>query len=223
MCNDYGNTVAYRDYVEAFSHIRLPMIRPGPAAAPNLEPKDEIWPTESAPVIRRIDGGVELLAMRWGWAPPRPKARVVINLRGEGRDFARGRILVPASHYYEFTDPPGQAAGRAKVKTRWRFATAGGDWFCFPAIVGRGEVGGAPVEAFALVTVAPGPDVAPYHDRQPVVLGRDAWAAWLDATEPAADLLRPSPAGTLTVTEAPRLPDAGGRQTAARGQPDLPL
>ena len=64
MCNDYGNRVPYTACVEEFSQLKLPLIPMG--AIPNLEPRDDIWPTEIAPVIRRVDGGVELAQLRWG-------------------------------------------------------------------------------------------------------------------------------------------------------------
>ncbi|MEO9213806.1 MAG: SOS response-associated peptidase family protein, partial [Caulobacteraceae bacterium] len=122
MCNDYGNRIPYRDYAEAFSQLKIPLVFPKPDAAPNLEPRDEIWPTELAPVIRPVTGGVELVQLPWGLAPSNPKGRAVINMRSEGRSFARGRCLVPASHYYEFT-------GTKSPKTRWRFARMDEDWF----------------------------------------------------------------------------------------------
>lgn len=112
MCNDYGNRVSYRDYVEAFSEIRLPLIVPD--AAPNLEPRDDIWPTETAPVFRRHGDGVELAQLRWGFPPGRAKAAPVINFRSEGRRFAHGRCLVPASHFFEFS-------GTKSPKSKWRF------------------------------------------------------------------------------------------------------
>ncbi|MEO9190015.1 MAG: SOS response-associated peptidase [Acetobacteraceae bacterium] len=189
MCNDYGNRVPYRDYVEAFSHLRLPLVFPKADAAPNLEPRDEIWPTERAPVIRPATGGVELVQLPWGLAPGNPKARAVINMRSEGRSFTRGRCLVPASHYFEFT-------GTKSPKTRWRFTRTGEEWFCFAGLIGRGAAG----EAFTLLTTDAGPDVKPIHSRQPVVLDRDAWAVWLDG---GAGLLRPS-SGSLEVVESPR-------------------
>ena len=86
----------------------------------------------------------------------------MINLRSEGRSFARGRCLVPASHYYEFT-------GTGSPKTRWRFTRKGEDWFCFAGLIGRGP---GETEAFALLTVDAGPDVAHYQARQPDVLAR---------------------------------------------------
>ena len=55
MCNDYGNHIPYSDYIAAFSQTRIPV--KWPDAAPNLEPRDDIWPTDKAPVIcRREDG-----------------------------------------------------------------------------------------------------------------------------------------------------------------------
>ena len=198
MCNDFGNRIPYRAYVEEFSHLRLPLIFPAPGSAPNLEPRDEIWPTELAPVIRAAAGGVALAQLPWGWAPARPKGRAVINLRSEGRNFTTGRCLVPASHFFEFT-------GAKTPKTRWRFTKLGEDWFCFAGLLGRGEApAGVPAEAFTLLTTEPGPDVAPYHNRQPVILERQDWAAWLDPARPAQELLRPSPAGSLQVALSPR-------------------
>jgi putative SOS response-associated peptidase YedK len=198
MCNDYGHRVTYRDHVEAFGQRGLPLVSPPPEAAPNLAPRDEIWPTEAAPVIRPAPGGVALAQLRWGLAAARPKAPVIINLRSEGRSFARGRCLIPASHFYEFT-------GAKRPKRRWRVTRAGQDWFCIAGVLGRGRTAeGEEVEAFAMLTAAPGPDIAPYHDRQPVLVEPEDWAAWLDPAEPAAPFLRPSPAGSLQVADAPR-------------------
>jgi len=214
MCNDYGNRISYRDYAEAFSQLKIPLVFPKPDAAPNLEPRDEIWPTEMAPVIRPTIGGVELVQLPWGLAPRYPKARVVINMRSEGHSFARGRCLVPASHYYEFT-------GTKSPKTRWRFTRAGADWFCFAGLLGRAVTAdGTPIEAFTLLTVDAGPDVTSYHTRQPVVIEHDNWAAWLDASQPSEDMLKASPAGSPQVVESPRsaAPECGFR----RSRPGIP-
>jgi putative SOS response-associated peptidase YedK len=43
--------------------------------------------------------------------------------------------------------------------------------------------------------------VAPIHDRQMVILNREDWSAWLDQARPEAELLRPLPAGSLTVEQ----------------------
>lgn len=197
MCNDFGNRITYADYVEGFAQQNMRVIFPPPDKAPNYPPRDEIWPTEPAPVVRPVDGGVEIVEIRWGLQARQPKRPAVINMRTEGRHFENGRILIPASHFFEFT-------GSKSPKTRWRFAMRDAEWFCFAGLQGRGEVSGAEVEAFTLLTVPPGPDVAPYHDRQPVILQPSQWAAWLDPRVASQELLRPLPAGSLLVEESPR-------------------
>jgi putative SOS response-associated peptidase YedK len=87
MCNDFGNNVSYSAYLEAFSQIRAPVLFP--VAAPNLEVRHDIWPTETAPVFRRRKEGVELVQLRWGFPPAWPKGAPVINFRSEGRRFPR--------------------------------------------------------------------------------------------------------------------------------------
>lgn len=56
-------------------------------------------------------------------------------------------------------------------------------------------------DAFTLLTTEPGPDVAPIHNRQMVILDRSNWLAWLDLTRPEAELLRPLPAESLIVEQ----------------------
>jgi putative SOS response-associated peptidase YedK len=191
VCNDYANRVAFNAYREAFSQTRLPLLRPGPEAAPNLEPRDDIRPTDVAPVIRAVEGGVELVQLRWGFAPGRPKAGPVINFRSEGRAFDRGRCLIPASAFYEFT-------GARYPKTKWRFTVPGEDWFCIAGLW-RPARDDWP-ESFTMLTLAPGPDIAPYHDRQVAVLDRSDWERWLELGDP--DVLHPAKAGSLQVRPA---------------------
>jgi putative SOS response-associated peptidase YedK len=209
MCNLYGNKVSFRQLVDEFSQIRLPLRFPEPHAAPNLEPRDEIRPTDVAPVVRPRDDGVELTQLKWGLRPARPKAPPVINFRSEGRRFGRGRCLIPASHFFEFT-------GSKYPKTRWKFTQAGEDWFCIAGL-SRPAEGDWP-ESFTMLTLDPGPDVAPYHDRQVAVLDRSRWAAWLDPEADPAPLLEPMPAGFLAVEQvSPGHP----ANAAARPDPDL--
>ncbi len=190
MCNDYGNEIAYAAYLEAFSQTRIPVRFP--EAAPNLEPRSDIRPTEIAPVIRRTDEGAEFAQLRWGFPPSRAKGPPIINFRSEGRRFPTGRCLVPASHFFEFT-------GARSPKSKWKFTRAGEDWFCLAGLWRPMPDGSG--DAFTLLTTEPGPDIAPIHDRQVVVLDRSDWRAWLDDAKPEAELLRPLPAGGLLVEQ----------------------
>ena len=196
MCNDFGVDIPFRLFVEAFEALGAPLDVSG--GIPNMEPRDEIWPTERAPVIQLGAGGPRVETLTWGLPPSRPKAPVVINMRAEGRRFERGRCLIPASHFYEFT-------GAKSPKTRWRFTKTGEDWFCIAGITGR-DKDGVEGGAFSMLTVPPGPDVAPIHNRQVVVLERRAWRGWLEGTAALDAVLGPLLTGALTVSLAPREP-----------------
>jgi putative SOS response-associated peptidase YedK len=189
MCNDYANRIPYRAYVEAFSQLKLPLLVQG--NGPDLTPRDDIRIRDTAPIVLRAEGGVELTERIW--APRGPNKRPVFNFRSEKRDFSRStRCLIPASHFFEFTAP---ADSKQKRKDKWRFALPGADWFCIAGLIRTDAIDGA--ACFTMLTTQPGADVAPYHDRQVVVLPRDDWGAWLDLTRPDAELLRPLPTGSL--------------------------
>lgn len=191
MCNDYGNNVPVSEYDQAFSKLKMPIRFP--QAVPNLEPRSDIWPTEIAPVFRRFEDGVELARIRWGFAPGNPKGGPVINFKSEGRRFGGSRrCLVPASHFYEFK-------GAKAPKSKFKFTLKGEDWFCFAGLW-RPASGDFP-EAFTLLTTEPGPDVAPIHSRQMIVLEREDWRHWLDLGKSEAELLRALPAGRLEVEQ----------------------
>jgi putative SOS response-associated peptidase YedK len=50
-----------------------------------------------------------------------------------------------------------------------------------------------------MLTTEPGPDVAPIHNRQVVVLQPADWRHWLELSKTESDLLKPLPAGSLDV------------------------
>lgn len=213
MCNLFENTVSFADLVRAFATAGRPVLKPEPGAAPNWPLFEAVRPTDFAPVVRRLGEGAEVLQLRWGFASersqiPANRAPPVTNFRSEGRRFAnagdRGRCLVPATAFYEYT-------GNKSPKTRWRFTEAGQPWFCLAGLWRRHGDG---AERFTLLTTEPGPDMAPYHNRQVVVAPREAWADWL-AGAPEADILKASPAGTLKVVQ-----DSPDRAAAP---PALPL
>ena len=191
MCNDY-RLIADLGLIEAFSHTRIPLLS-YPEGRPNIEPRQDICITDRAPIIRAAAGEAEtaeLVQRRWSW--PGPGGRPVFNFRSEGRDLVRGRCLIPADGFYEFTRPADPAAKR---KDKWLFTMKGEELFAIAGLWRDSEAG----EAFTMLTLPPGPDVAPYHDRQVEVLTGDDWGRWLDPAVPAQELLHPLPAGSLAV------------------------
>ncbi|HEY5711115.1 MAG TPA: SOS response-associated peptidase [Allosphingosinicella sp.] len=198
MCNDYRLKVDIEAIRQDFEEIRV-RIR-FPEGIPNLEPRDDVRITDTAPIVRAAeasdgdgDFAADLVQRRWSW--PAPNGKPVYNFRSEGRTFDSGRCLIPADGFYEFTrhsDP------KSKRKHKWLFTMKDQPWFCIAGIWRSVPDLG---EAFTLLTTEPGPDVAPYHSRQIVVLPPREWARWLDPRVPAADVLRSLPAGSLDVEQ----------------------
>lgn len=194
MCNEQRRRVALGQIRDDFSQIRIPLRFP--EGLPNLAPLDSIRITDSNAIVRAAQGApgeAELVVRRWSW--PGPGGKPVYNFRSEGRSFASGRCLIVADGFYEFTAPkePGK-----KRKDKWLFTLKDHDWFCIAGLWRRHEEVG---EAYTMLTMEPGPDVAPYHSRGVAVLERERWAQWLDQTLPAADVLKPLAAGSLTVEQ----------------------
>lgn len=194
MCNDYRLHVDVASIVEDFADLKI-KIRFS-EGRPNLEARDDIKITDVAPIIRKVEGvrgEGDMVQRRWSW--PSPQKRPVYNFRSEGREFSANRCLILADGFYEFTAPEDK---KKKRKDKWLFTVKGQSMFCIAGIWRTvPEVG----EAFTMLTMEPGPDIAPYHDRQIVILGRDAWADWLDPDVSAKSLIKPLPAGTLAVEQ----------------------
>lgn len=195
MCNEAARRIALGQVRDDWSQTGIPLRFP--EGAPNMEPVEGFRITDTTVIIRasaEAAGEAELVTRRWSW--PGPGGRPVYNFRSDGRDLSKGRCLVPVDAFYEFTRSPDP---KAKRKDKWAVTLVDHDWFCIAGLW-RSDAGVG--EAFTMLTCPPGPDIAPYHDRQMVVLGRSDWAAWLDPAVPSAELCRPLPAGRLEIAPA---------------------
>lgn len=192
MCNEAARRIALGQLRDDWGQTRIPLRFP--EGAPNMAPLDGFRITDQTVIIRASEehpGEAELVTRRWSW--PGGHGKPVYNFRSDGRDLIAGRCLIPVDTFYEFTAP---ADAKQKRKDKWAFRLVGHDWFCIAGLLrNTAEVG----EAFTMLTCPPGPDIAPYHARQVVVLGRDNWARWLDPAVPSASLCQPLPAGSLTL------------------------
>jgi putative SOS response-associated peptidase YedK len=170
---------------------RVVMARFGLRVPPPLPNRAEVRPTDAALVI--APDGARL--GRWGLQVDWDK-RPLINARAETlaakstfRRLLGARVLVPASSWWEWRKD-GKASHKMLLKPR------GDDLFAFAGL--------ADGERFTLVTCAACPAAAEVHDRMPVVLDRDAEAAWLDPAQPfeaVAASLQPYPAPLDIVTD----------------------
>ena len=172
MCNDYEQHVRWAEYRKVMQALDLTI--PSHQSELDLPQADDIRINDTGPVMRATGNQIELVPMTFAFPPARPGGAPVFNFRSEGRHFANSnRCLIPASAFFEFT-------GKKYPKAKHRFALKE-----------------SPITAIA--TTAPGPDVAPYHNRQVVVVRPEDWSAWIYLTKPEAEPLRPLPEGSLDV------------------------
>jgi len=191
MCNLYQLEKSVDAVRRLFADLQIPL--DFPEGIPNFQPRD-IRITDRAPIIRWAGDRdtAEMVERRWSW--PAPGGKPVFNMRSDGREFGKDRCLVVADAFYEFTTPDDP---KQKRKDCWRFSTAS-DFAIAGLVRNDPQIG----EAFTLLTVPPGPDITPYHNRQVALLGPSDWRAWLDGSVSSMQLLQPSRAGELRVGPA---------------------
>jgi putative SOS response-associated peptidase YedK len=157
----------------------------------DLPQADDIRINDLGPVMRAAGAEIELAPMRFGFPPSSPRGGPVFNYRSEGRRFDKSnRCLVPASAFFEFT-------GKKYPKAKHRFSLADAPFMAIAGLWREGQGNQPP--SFTMLTTEPGPDVAPYHNRQVAVLRPVDWAAWIYLRAPEAELLTPLPSSSLIV------------------------
>lgn len=187
MCNDYERHIGQGPFITALESSGLTLSNT--AMLPPLSTAADVRVGDNAPVLVTRGNGVALDTMRWGFSPARPGGAPVFNFRGDGRRFgASRRCIVPASAFFEFT-------GTRSPKSKWRFTVPGEQVLGIAGLWHQEE----DEARFTLLTVRPGPDVRPFHDRQIAILRPAEWGAWLYLTGLEADLIRPLPASSLKV------------------------
>ena len=157
-----------------------------------------VFPTDTIPFLRLPSSSerLELATGRWGlvphwWKEAKPP-RTSFNARLEEaadrpmwRDaFARSRCLIPAEGWYEWgpaerVDP--STGEIRKVKQPYFIRAKDAAIVCFAGVAAywKDPKTGAPLRSCAILTAKAEGDLAEVHDRAPVVLPPEAYAAWL--------------------------------------------
>jgi len=163
--------------------------------APEEDARYNIAPTDPVVVVGAQSGDV----VRWGM---HGRKGGLFNIRSETaivrpyyhRLLLGQRILVPASHFYEWRTIGGRrmplAISRADGKVL-HLAGLRGSWERQPAAT--------------ILTTTPNGDIVPLHSRMPVVLNADDAATWVLedlSLEQITDFLKPCPDGWLRLAPA---------------------
>jgi putative SOS response-associated peptidase YedK len=148
--------------------------------------------------------------LRWGlvpsWAKDSSTGFKMINARAETlleraayrKPFERFRCLIPADGFYEWQPLPGE-----KRKQPFHITRTDAEQFAFAGLWSvwhRGEPD--ELRTCTIITTAANEQIAPVHDRMPVILTPDAEARWLaHDSQPAAllELLHGLPAAEIAL------------------------
>jgi putative SOS response-associated peptidase YedK len=172
--------------------------------SPNVSAHYNIAPSQMIPVVRLTMQGRELAFLKWGLIPSWTKDPAIgarlINARAETiadkpafrNAYRRHRCLVPADSFYEW-----KAIGKRKqpycigMADHTVFGMAGlWEHWLNPA--------GERIETVTIITTNANELVGQVHDRMPLIIQPDDYAAWLDSSNPkGGELLKPFPSGLM--------------------------
>lgn len=163
-------------------------------------PSWNVAPTQMAGIVGQGKRGRSLVQARWGlipdwWKKPLAEFRATtFNARSEEaagkpmfRDaWRRGRCLVPAIGYYEWSGKPGS-------KRAFYISLKGNaPGFCMAGLWTQATIGDAKLLSFTVLTCPAGEATRQLHPRSPVVLSAADWQRWFTPNADVADLMRPA-------------------------------
>jgi putative SOS response-associated peptidase YedK len=185
MCNEFEQQVAWDAYCSMMQDLAWRV--PDDQNELDLPQAASIRISDLGSAIVGEGDAARLVRMRFSFDVP--KRGPMFNIRSDNPQLGgMTRALVPASAFFEFS-------GDKPPKSKHR-VTLNGAAFMAIAAAWRPAKGNLPA-SFAMVTVDPGLDMAPYHARQVVVLPPSEWKRWI--AQGTHDLLRSLPGGSLTV------------------------
>lgn len=197
MCGRFTREFSWRQ-VHDFLDVTWPSLE-------EMGPAYNIAPTQHIPVCHLDSADHRRFSlMQWGFLPAwaKPDTRPVINARSETvatsamfrSAFKSRRCLVPASGFYEWKKSPNERAPKVPMYIR----LINDPILCFAGIWEtshpRGPADHAPTDSVAILTTRPNELMAGIHDRMPVIVPPDRFAAWLRPDTQAQSFFDPHPA-----------------------------
>lgn len=225
MCGRYALRTGQNEITRAFG-VAPPLANP---------PRYNIAPSQPVMIIRQdplsFEPKRQAAFVQWGLIPSWAKdsrvggAGPFINARAETvpekasfrTAFQRRRCLVPADGFYEWRAEKG-----AKQPYFFTLDEAGSVF----ALAGLWELWqgaeGSEIETLAIITRAAGPAMAPYHKREPLLIGEAHYDDWLSGDEREIRRFGPlldSPPPAWRVTRVSRAVNNVGNEDASLVEP----
>lgn len=180
-------------------------------------PSYNIAPTQSVTIVfRSRDGSRKAGRARWGLVPrwvkdPGEWRASTFNARSEDaagkptfrQAFRQGRVLVPASGFYEW-----RQEGGLKVPYHVRARDGGPLAFAGLMDVWRNKSSDERLVSCAILTTASSGRLSELHDRMPVIVPEQEFEEWLSGEEPGEALERVLSAGSNEALDVYRVSTA---------------
>ena len=181
-------------------------------------PKGETYlPLQTVPVFARNSQGETVLKeMRWGlvpgyftghtndWRAATVHARLETVTSTSSYESAwakKRRVIFPMSRFYEKADGLAKRIGMKPGNIRIAVTRTDDLPLAVAGIYDFARTIDGPCLSAAMLTRAPGEHMGQYHEREPVVLAPEDWAAWLAGSDDI-DLARPLLADQARITIA---------------------
>ncbi|MEO0733633.1 MAG: SOS response-associated peptidase [Bacteroidota bacterium] len=200
MCGRYSIVIDEEKLRKQFPQLTLPVALPE---------NYNVAPTQNNPVVTDRNPE-EVQLFRWGlvpfWAKDLKIGARMINARSEGienknsfrKPIRERRCLVLADSFYEWQRKDGKKYPHRILPANDELLVMAGIWESWQP---REESDTFPTFTYSIITGAPNAEMAPLHDRMPMLLQTpEQQAAWLDrgtSLDTVLDLLKTPPDGTL--------------------------
>ncbi|MEJ2327435.1 MAG: SOS response-associated peptidase [Chromatiaceae bacterium] len=177
-------------------------------------PRYNLAPTQQVLVVRKADERRELVPLRWGlipsWSKGPESGYSMINARAETVDtkpayrtaFKHRRCLVPTEGFYEWKK-------KGRTKTPFLIRRKDGEPFGMAGLWERWHgKDDETIESCTIIVTEANALVRDLHDRMPVIVAPEDYAAWLDPQNTDAEGLRkmlpPADSAPWTLVEVSR-------------------
>ena len=136
----------------------------------------EVFPSDTALVEAQ---GIGASVFKWGY-PLHGTSRIIINARSEtvfekpmfSKSIAGQRCLVPCTGFFEWKQTQ-------SGKQKYRINPSGERFFYLAGLFSRFNVDGSPSERFVIITAPANESMEEIHNRQPLIVVKDAKEEWL--------------------------------------------
>lgn len=170
------------DVVESIRQRRAPALLTGGRGGESQQPRIQARPGTEVDAIANLNGDVAVQQLMWGFAVPW-NSRPVINTRLESAlsgtkmwsgPLRDGRCILPAASFFEprNVDVPDDPEVKRKTRQSYEFLQPDGLPLLLAGVQEAGRV--------SIVTTQPNANVAPIHQRMPLVLAFEEAPVWLE-------------------------------------------